>query len=262
MIVWLASLALALECSKPVAPSELDAAFDRTEKAWIDLDDTAFRDTMNEVGGLLLPCAAQVVTADEAARWHRLVALQLFSIGDPEGAAAAIEAAHAAKPDLAWDDALLPANHELRAHWASLTEAPRTHNVPEPRGGSIAFDGKVGRARPSDVPSIVQLVDAVGAPHTTVYLGPGEALPVYPAIPRQRNILLGCATGAGVTGALTYGMAWGAHGKLYSEAANPDTSADDLDALQTRTNRLSALSTTLLGVGIGCGIGAVVIGPR
>lgn len=262
-MLWaLLGIALALECVEPVAPSELNDAMERAEDGLRELDEGRFRDGVNEVAGLLLPCVSQAVSPEVSARYHRLMALHLHALGDEEGALLGLSAAYTLDPEHGYPDDLIPPSHPLREAWTSLAPDPGVRRVPEPRYGRLAFDGVIGRDRPRNVPTVAQVFDESGLATSTRYLGPREPLPSYAAVPRQRNLLIGCAGGAVALSGLTYGLAWGANGSLYSGAANPRTSARDLDGSRSSANALTVLSGALFGVGAGCGIGAVAIGQR
>jgi hypothetical protein len=253
--------AYALECADPVDLSELRAAMDGVEAAWRDLDDVGFRDRTNELSGLLLPCVSVVLPPEDAARMHRIAALHLEVVGDAEAAVAAAHAGHAVQPDLAWND-LVPPDHELRIAWDAAQPPDRFALVPEPRAGELAFDGTVGRRRPLDVPTVAQVVDASGIAIRTSYLGPGDPLPAYAAIPRMRNRLLGCTGGAVALSGASYAVSWGARGRMVGIAADPTTPGADIDGLRATANWTSVTSGLMLGIGAGCGVGALLIGDR
>ncbi len=194
----LASLAPAAEpeCVDRMSRGEVGTAFERAERSFLDLDDAGFRDRFNELAGIVLPCTGDLVPPPLAARYHRLMAIHLYGLGDRDGAVASIRAARwAAEADTAGD--LLAPTHELAEAAAGDTEPPKTHRVPEPRAGSIAFDGLNGRERPIGVPTLVQVFDESGQAVVTDYIGPRDPLPEYAAVPRRRNLLVGVGIGAG-----------------------------------------------------------------
>lgn len=260
-LLLLVALAAAETCPEPVSISTLTEALGAAESAWLDLDDVGFRDRVNELAGLTLPCVGDVVEPSISGRYHRVLAVHLYTVGDEAQATASLRAARAADPGYDFSDQLLPVGHPLRDQWDAL-EDPETRRMPEPRAGSLVFDGVVGRDRPQDVPTVFQSLDASGRVTRTVYLGPQEPLPAYPAIPRRRNALLTCAGASVLTAGAMYGLSWSAHGALYEGAADPLTEAPRLDQLRGRTNALAVTSGLILTAGVGCGTSAVLVGER
>ncbi len=254
--------ALAADCPAPVGIDALVEAMDRTEAALVDLDDLAFRDGINELAGLLMPCADGVVPRDVAARYHRLMALHLHALGDEDNARLAVRAARTLAPDQPWSPELVPDTHPLAEMWAASEPDEDTRTVPEPRYGALAFDGEVGRARPRDLPTVAQVFDPSGIPVSTRYLAPREPLPPYTAIPRQRNLLLGCTGGALALSGAAWGAGWSARANMVRTAADPAAPADAIEAARASANTMSVLSGALFGVAAGCGTGAALIGQR
>lgn len=269
-MLWLSvgwTVARAVECADPVSRGELDVAIEDAETAWKNVDDAAFRDGLNNVAGVLLPCMGDAVTPESSARVHLLMALHLFGNGDEDNAVASAKASHAAAPDFVPGPDLVPPEHPLAVYWAAAApdtraEEPKARKVPEPKAGSVAFDGVQTRARVTDRASIVQIFDDTGFAKQTTYLGVGEAMPTYAAVPRRRNTLLGCAIGATALGGGAYVGAWSAHGNAYSAAARADSAPDAIEGPRSTANLLSVFSTTLLATAAGCGTGAALVGQR
>lgn len=261
MLIWIATVAWGLECEAAVPLAELEATLGEAERAWVDFDDTLFRDKINIAAGILLPCVGDALPAELAVRYHQVTALHLQSIGDEANARLALQAAHAAAPDAELSLTLFPEGSPARDWWTEW-EPGKTRRIPEPRYGSIAFDGTHTRARPAELPHIFQLFDESGLARSTSYLAPREPLPPYPAIPRQRNTLLACSAGGVAGSAVLLGAAWAVRGALIRNAGDPTTPADTLDGQRGTVNALSLASAGLLGAGAGCGVGAAVIGER
>lgn len=256
MWFWVA-VALGSTCGRATAPAEVDAGLERAEQALRDLDSEGLQQEVVTLSAELLPCLRTEVPTATAARFHRLMAIHLYSLGQEEGAHAAALASKRLEPDHTWDDAILPPDHPIRTQWAAA-EAPRTQKVPEPREGFLSFDGQPGRRRPRGVPTISQRLDAAGSPTWTTYLGPRAPLPTYPEVPRKRNLLLGCAIAGGVAGAGAWGAAVWSRSDLASRAQDPSVPARKLDGMRTRSNVLQTLSLVGFGIGVGCGAGAVI----
>lgn len=261
-LLLVAQAAFAVECAEPISHEEISGKIAVAEAAYRDLDDTLFRDSVNEVAGILLPCAKDALPKELVARYHRLMALHLFTIGDSDNALLSAMSAKSVQPDEVWDEEMVPANHELRVAWDSVEPDTKTRKVPEPKAGSLAFDGDHTRDRPRNLPTVAQVFNTSGLSERTYYLGPNESLPTYAAIPRQRNTLLACSGGAVLLSGIGYGMAWSANASLYELAADTSNLEDTLDGKRAQTNALTLLSGALLGVGAGCGTGAVLVGQR
>ncbi len=259
---WLLSSVQAVECGEPVREEELAGAISMAESAFKNLDDLGFRDGVNEAAGILLPCMSDAMSTELVGRYHRLMALHLFTIGDKENAQRSLEASFVAHSEYNWEDELLPPTHDLRVAWEQMAPDASTRTVPEPRSGSLAFDGNNGRKRPKNQPTIAQFFDESGMSLSTTYLGPREPLPNYVAVPRQRNLLLACAGGAAALSGTTYALGWKARGNVFSEAANPNLDADPLDSGRASTNLLAFTSGALFSVAAGCGVGAAWVGQR
>ena len=255
--MWWITVVWAVECSAKTDAAALEAGLERAERALGELDEQGMQQEVVTLSAEVLPCLGQPLVEPVAARFHRLMAIHLFSLGQEEGALQTITAAKALDPAYVWNDAMLPASHPLRVAW-DAADAPKTHKVPEPREGFLVFDGISGRARPKGVPTISQRLDASGSPTWTTYLGPREPLPAYREIPRRRNALLGCAIGGGAVGLGTWVASNVSKGDLKRSARDQSVSADVLDGKRSRSNVLQATSWVGFGIGIGCGVGAVI----
>ena len=229
------------------------------ESAWLDLDTARFRDRMNVLGGLVVPCLGDLVPPDLSARWHRAVALQLDGLGDGAGAEAAIQRARALDPALPFDDAWVGADHHLRAIPA---EDPGTRAVPEPKVGALAFDGTLGRERPVDRPTLLQQFDGSGVAQVTRYLAPDDPLPPYDAIPRRRRALLGAGAGSLLASGAALGAAYASQASLFRASEDPMVGADALVAARRRTDALAGTGYGLLGVTAVFGAAAAAVGQR
>jgi hypothetical protein len=261
LLAWL-TIALGVECKEPIPLDELARSLDVAEQAYIDFDDTGFRDQVNILSGVHLPCVGDPVAPALVRRTHTVIGLHFLAMGDEANAELSIKAAHAADPDARVDRRLIPEGHPADAWWVDEETAEKTRKVPEPRVGSVAFDGEHTRARRAELPAVFQLFDETGRARSTQYLGPRQPLPSYAAIPRQRNILLGCSAGSVAASAALLGGSWAARGSLIRGAQDPTTAADVLDGRRASMNGMAVASAALFGVGTGCGVGAYLIGER
>jgi len=251
--------AMALDCPQQLTREDIDEQITLAETAYADIEVEAFRDRMNELNGLLLPCIGDLLPGPAAARTHRLLSLQQLELGNDEAAAASWSAVPRLDPDLPLPEAWLPADHPLRS---VAPDTGRTRRAPEPRSGHLAFDGVTSRDRPKDAPTIAQRFDAAGVAVSTAYLAADDPLPPYEAIPRTRNRLMLGAAGAGVAGLATLTASWLQYRSLLANAADPTVPAADLDRQRATSNATYGIGAGLVGIGVGLGVGAVVVGPR
>jgi len=160
-----------------------------------------------------------------------------------------MKAARVLDPSYAFPDDLLPPDHALRRAYESLDTAEgRTERPPQPRDESFAFDGTRTPRRPIDRATLVQLVDPTGKVEETAWIAPSASLPPYEARPRTRNRLLVGSAALFAASAGLYGWAWTTH------APFADPSVSDLavlDALQTKSQALTAASGVALALGAG-----------
>lgn len=257
--ILLLGSARAIDCPQSLTREDIDAHIEQAETAYADLETESFRDRMNELNGLLLPCIGDLLPAPSAARAHRLQSLQQLELGNPDAAAASWSAVPAIDAELSLPAEWLPADHPLRA---VAPASGKTRKAPEPRAGHLAFDGIVTRERPRDVPTIAQRFDGAGVAVSTTYLAADDPMPPYAAIPRARNRLTMGAAGAGVAGLAVLATSWLQYRSLLTRASDPSAPAADLDRMRAASNATYGVGAGLLGIGVGLGVGAVAVGPR
>lgn len=260
-LVAFLSTAAALECPERLTREDLSTELGKAETAYANLDTVAFRDRMNGLAGLLLPCMGDLVPPDLAARTHRVMALQQLELGNPAAAHAAVGAVKHVDATLALPAEWLPPEHPLRSAMATA-EPPTFGKAPEPRVGALAFDGTNGRLRPRDLPTIAQVFDASGVAQSTIYLGPDDPLPTYVAIPRRRTTLAISGGASGAAGLALIAASYLQYQSMIASAQDPLFPADDLVAMRGTTNVLYLGGASLVGVGFGFGAAALATGPR
>lgn len=256
---WSLSIAAAIECPQQLTREDLEEKLGAAESAWEGLDTEGFRDRMNELNGLLLPCIGDRVPPEQAARSHRLTSLQQLELGNEAAARSAWAAAPRVDPSIALPADWLPQDHAIRS---VSSEGIGVRRVAPPRSGSLAFDGTPGLARPRGVPTIFQHFDAAGVATSTAYVGPEDPLPAYASVPRTRNRLLAGAGATGALGLLTLGVSFTSYRGLLALADDPTVPAADLDARRGVVNTTYAVGAVVLGAGAGLGVGALAVGPR
>jgi len=263
-MLWLAlfTVASAAECDAPVTEDALVKVLDQAEEAFANLDDAGFQGKVVEASSLSLPCLAVVPSKPTVARFHRTMALHLYGVGEEAGAFAALASARRLDPEFSYAGGLLPEDHPLVVQYQSLSGETSTGRIPEPRSGSVAFDGTAGRERPKGVPTVTQILDASGVPTWTGYVGAGEPLPAYRAIPRTRNRLFGCAGGLAAASVGTHFGAVSTRSSLATLAQDQTVASDTLDSKRATANTLEGVSAGLLLSGVGCAVAGVLVGER
>lgn len=267
-------------CQVPRATADLVAGLETARQAYSDLDLEAFRDAVYGVR-LVLPCVAEPITPHDAAEVHRFEGLLGFVERDAERSARAFASARAIEPNYRFPESLVPAgNGALVDYTAVDPDTGARERVPPPLDGRILFDGEPGTLRPSDFPTVVQLVDGSGIVTDTAYLWPGEPLPAYAPRPvAARDDVLqpdpksptsavgalrtgpnrSLLTGAAFTGVAAAGLYAGAF-VVNRRYDSDQTDLDQLGALRAVNNSLVVASGAAAGVAFGLGTTAFLVG--
>jgi len=238
MLLLIASTARAADCTTRVSASALAAELDTAERAYATLDVVAFS-TALDAAAMDLPCLGELVPPTLASRYHRDVGLRLFIERDEDRAARAFASARVADASGRFPDGMLPPGHAVLVLLDAREPGP-TLRIAEPIAGSVALDGTVGLERPSERPSLVQVMDGDGAVIATRYLFPSDAMPPYPAKalpavsatsrPRVRTPVLVTSGASAVAAGVLYGLAASAESQ-FKDASN-DATIEELDALR------------------------------
>lgn len=264
--------------SGPKTTADVVAELDDAESAYGGLKVDAFRAAMAEVRAAV-PCLSEEVTSHVAAEIHRYEGLLAFLDRVPERSMAAFAAARAIEPNYKFPETVVPANNPALADYLAIDpDASPRMRVAQPIDARILFDGQPAVDRARDFPAIVQLVSADGSVRTTAYVWPGDPLPAYAPRPDTDIVdrtgggggpsalgavrsgphvgLLGSAgVGAVLAGAL-YTSAFVVHRKYYGD----ETPLQSLDGLRTANNSLVVASGATLGVAVGLGTTAFLVG--
>ncbi|MFZ5479316.1 MAG: hypothetical protein ACOZNI_21300 [Myxococcota bacterium] len=258
VLLALAASASAADCLALTHAADLAARLDAAEAAYVATEEEAFERALQEAA-LFLPCTAEPIPPELAARYHRFEGLRLFAAGDTAAATAALRAARVLDPRYRFPDEILPPNHTLRRAYDGLELAEgATRRAIPPRGGAaLYFDGVKSLDRPEERASVLQIVGDDGQAVTTRYLYPGQPLPPYEKVPQARNRLLAGSAVAVVAASVTYGLAWRAHDRFYDEDA--ELSRGRLEGLQQETVVFTVASGALFTVGLGGGVAAFLV---
>lgn len=266
MLTWFLATALAAPCPDGLSAQTIDAALFDAESAIGQLQSDRFL-TETEDLTLTVACLREPIDASFAAHVHRVVGMRAFIGRQGEDVTGAFSAARAADPTYVWPETILPEGHGLRDQ---LREAPTLDAVrplPRPRAGVLRFDGVEGLERPTDRPTVMQVLDADGEVVATGWLHPTDALlpydarrPVLPPLPtgprRVRSSLLVAAVTGTVASAGLYG--WAAAGP--SQGFEKASDLDEILSAQRSTNTLVTLSAVSGSVAVSSLTAALLIG--
>lgn len=258
MLLWTA-LAWASDCPYRTTTDTLQSQLDGANAAFANLDVDGFVSSLQDVA-LTLPCLNDPVTVELAAHYHRTEALRLYVEGKDAEALPPLEAAHALKPDFTYPEGQFPKGYPLLQQWQSLSATPaQTLGIRRPPSGRALFDGVEGRKRPTDRPTLIQVVDNDGAIEQTWYLRPADPWP-YGEVPRLRNGLL-IASGASVLlAAGLYGAGWASRTRYFAD--DPTYDGDKLDSIASRTNLLFGSAIGFAIAGGAAGTTGLLVGRR
>lgn len=273
--MWFFAVAVAqAQPTCPATVAEFSAAIDDAENAFASLDLAGLRasaaDARGEIG-----CLPGAIPPILAARLHRVEALRAFADADEAGARRALLAARVLDPTGELPARVVPADHPIRKlDPGAQSQLPASVVVSAPTAGRVVFDGSVRLDRPSDRPTVLQLVDNRGAVTLGAYLWPEAPMPPYPISvatapsaststatvkPRSGSISVPLAIVGGVglaAAGVTYALAGGSH----AEFVDPTTPVAEIPALYETTNTLVYASIACAAVGVGTGATAVIVG--
>lgn len=250
----------ASDCMAASHPADVADRLKAAESALESADPDAFQGALEEVS-LLVPCLAETLPSATAAQLHRLTGVQEYNAGNTAKASPAFLAARVLDPSYHFPASEFSAEHPIRTTYEAANAGQfKDKKAPEPKTGSITFDGAATRNRPADRNTVVQLLNPSSQVTQTTYLLPDQPLPTYAAVPHLRNSLLIGTVVALAGSAACYGGAWAAHGQFVAD--DPTYTLDQLEGYQGATNALFAASISLGVVAIGGGTGALLVGAR
>jgi len=259
--MFLAILALGgawAACPEPTSNAELAGVLRSEEAAYAARDVAGFTTLATRARGAL-PCLSEPITPAVAAAWHRDSALQA-TVAITAEARPAVVASFRAMLAVAPDDPLPPGlagTGSVLPAWLDEARAAGpgpSAPVSPPEGAHLLFDGLQGAARPTDRPTILQLVweDPARVVYTAE-LAPGSPMPDWEALgllpseqiveptrwslSRRSSLLVGGgALALSVLGGLALGLGEGNRADFLGA-----TSPEDAGEAIARSHALSAL---------------------
>ena len=245
-------------CVDGASTARLVVVMEDAEAAFARLDLDGFQAAVDE-GAALVPCLEATLSRAQVARYHRLQGLRAWLVRDTERSQRAFLAARTIEPAWRFPVELVPEQHPTRAAYMALPlEELSMQAVEVPEGARLYVDGRVAQERPGNLPSLLQLEDGEGALRWSVYAGPGEALPAWPAgldgtgeAPAWRMPLVVGSVGS----ALASGVLLGLAATSAARYEDPQTPLSSLDGLRNRTNGLLVASAVTGGLAVGGAVG-------
>ena len=208
------------------------------EQAWASVDRVSFDASMGGAA-LALRCLDEPVEVSTARRWHLLRALEHFTAGDEEAAAASLQA-YVDLGGTTPDPSLIPPGSPV-AELLSQT-VPGSPSTPVDAKELHWVDGRPGADRPLERPAVVQVHNAESA-WLNVELQPNDAWPAFaepvPVVQVNRPILAGGVGTLAAAGGLLGLAAW-----QHSAYENEQTSAKAI------RNHAIAADALLVGSGL------------
>ena len=242
-------------CPAPTTNKGIEKLLDAAEKSLSDADFEGFQSAVQQAG-LAVPCMNETIETVHAARLHQLHGIRLFVSEDATGASTAFLAARVLDQNAAVPS-VFPEGHEIYNIFNQLDAESIQHQpIISPKKGSVAFDGSESRFRPTDRPTLVQVLGQDSIVLDTAYTMPGETLPVFetPKLaplysPGKKNRLLQSSLLSGIGSTILYGLAWQNLNEFNAyELTNSPADETELNVMKTKSWILLGGSTALLGV--------------
>ncbi|MEE2751496.1 MAG: hypothetical protein VX519_08690 [Myxococcota bacterium] len=243
------------DCPAPTTNEGVEKLLGSAEQSLSEADFEGFQSAVQQAS-LAVPCMNETIQSQHAARLHQLHGIRLFVSEDAPAASTAFLAARVLNPESSVPS-VFPEGHEIYNIFGQLdVDAAQSQPIIPPKNGTVAFDGSESRFRPTDRPTLVQVVGPDSAILETVYTMPGEALPdfqtsklapLYSA--GKKNRLLQSSLLSGIGSAVLYGLAWQNFNTFNAyELTNTPSDETELNEMKTRSQILVGGSTVLLGI--------------
>jgi hypothetical protein len=167
-------------CSRTTKVEDFRQAQIEAEDAFA-LGDEAALHAARDAAVLALRCIGERLPGEEAAAFHRMIAMVAFTFGDESRVKGELQRAILLDPDYYDPGSVNPDDHrfiQLYAEAAVMPPVAVTLLQPPP-GGFVMVDGVRDGGRPDGVACVVQVFNADYMLVETVYLPPGVASPSW-----------------------------------------------------------------------------------
>jgi len=243
------------DCPAPTTNKGVEKLLDSAEKSLSEADFDGFQSAVQQAA-LAVPCMNETIDSEHAARLHQLHGIRLFVSEDAPAASTAFLAARVLDPN-ASVPSVFPEGHEIYNIFSQLdVDTAQNQPIIPPKKGAVAFDGSESRFRPTDRPTLVQVLGQDSTIVETAYTMPGEALPdfqtsklapLYSA--GKKNRLLQSSLLSGIGSAVLYGLAWQNRNTFDAyELTNTPADETTLNDMKTTSQILVGSSTALFGI--------------
>lgn len=170
-------------CKKETTFSQLIEAGSKGEQAFADMDLTALLKQAASAREVILPCLKRPLTPKQAAVFHRLMALEAFTLRNDARVIAEFHGARQLAPGYQIPEAMAPEGHALRDYYERAVHSKdgKPEAVFAPEGGYVVAGGVRSAPRMGKTPVILQVYGSGKTPKEawieTRYIQPGEVLP-------------------------------------------------------------------------------------
>jgi len=274
-------------CETPTHVSQLGDAGRTAEQAFAAMDAEALLTQASLARTQVLPCVEETLTKQDAAAFHRLMAMEAFINGDEGRTVRELHASLLLQPGYTFPEDVAGEGHPLLTLYEEANELDDGvgEKIYPPPGGYVLLGGVRNAARWSLTPVIIQVftvIDSVETLRETRYVQPGEATPNWsgnvfgltaedlginmdelrrPSVLKDPRPWYGVAIASAVVSGVCYGVAMQQKG-VYQDPSTPDA---ERTGLENRVNGLGTASLISAGVAItatGFGVGFTVkFGP-
>lgn len=257
-------------CEEPAQVAMLREAEQLAEEAFARFDAELLL-TQASFARAMLPCVQEVLTRQDAAAFHRLMALEAFFNRNYTRAEQELHASRMLEPGYEFPAQMVSSGHKLLELYesAQTLQGGEGEKIYPPPGGWILVGGVSNAARFSLTPVILQVFSADGLLRETRYVQPGESTPNWsgnafgltaadigidldalsrPRLPTDPRPWFVAAVASAVAGGVLYGVAM----QQKTQFQDPSTPDDDLQGLQSRANGLGAAGLAAGGTALVC----------
>lgn len=248
------SSASAWACEGATGSSEMTLLLDQSPKLLRAGQFDALKQNFGAVSALV-PCLDEVGSPAEFARLHRLLGFARYVDKDDATARLYFARAQALDPTLQLAPDLVPSGHPVVPVWqAAASVSVQTAPVKAPREGELLWDGVPANARPTNVPTVLQIVNDDHAVVSSALLQPSDPLPSYPTAwggPHTRALVW---AGAGALAAVSVGgLVGGVVTEARWEAHMGDTAPLDDPTWEQEFENLERWNHVFVGISVATG---------
>ncbi len=180
-VVLFGQSSISRACDKPVNVAELREAGRLGEAAFASSDSKALYKQADHARDDLIPCLKDGLSVQDAAIFHRLMALSAFIGKNRSRALMEYHAARRLEPGYHIPPEVADEGHPLLGLYEDAVRAPdgKPEQIYAPQNGYVLVGGVRNAFRMSETPAIIQVYGPAGVWIETRYIQPREKLPVW-----------------------------------------------------------------------------------